>query len=132
MKVFLRRLPADCSVEDLRRFVASVLGPRWYAPFRKDGDIGHCQLLTINQHRGGWVETHGVVDIEPTQVALSSILRLNGRKLKGSVIEVRRWFERSPRNDRRVADHGATGSHQDQRRSDRRRSDLVLHFSAGF
>lgn len=115
-------------MDDLYSFVASAVGPRWYAPFRADGRIGDCELLNIWTRKGKWLETHCVVDIEPAAVAERAILRLNGRKLRGEVVEVRRWYERSDENDRRGTRKAADFQGDEQRRSDRRRAGLNLQF----
>jgi hypothetical protein len=128
MKVFLRRVSPDSTLDDLYKFVAAAVGPRWYAPFRADGQISDCELLNISTRRGKWLETHCVVDIEPAEVAERAILRLNGRKLRGEVVEVRRWHERAEGNDRRDAGNTAELQGDEQRRSDRRRAGLNLQF----
>ncbi len=129
MKLFLRQVPSDSTAEELCGFVEPVVGPRWYTPFRAAGEVSQCQLLTISKSQGESIETHGLVDIEPPHVAEVAIIRLNGRKLRGRVVEVRRWFDRSADNDRRDPSRPqADLPGAQKRRSDRRRAGLKMRF----
>lgn len=125
MKVFFRRIPQNTTIEDLCRFIQPAVEYQWYNPLRQHGVVEKCQLIEIQERRKGHIETHAVADIQPARAAEVAILRLNGRKLGGQIVEVRHWHERSPENDRRnsrLAEIGYSGS--EKRWNDRRRIGL--------
>ena len=128
MKVFLRQIPPDSTLEEIYGFVSSAMGPRWYAPFRQNGEIHDCQILNISGSDGERLETHCVVNIEPMEVAARTIIWLNGRELKGKVVEVRTWYERSAQQDRRGSSKSADFQGPERRHKDRRRPGLKLQF----
>jgi hypothetical protein len=128
MKIFLRKIPLNTTCTDLRHFAEPLLGPRWYAPFREGGEVQGCQILEVLTTRGYRIEMHGVLDIEPARVAAVTMLRLNGRKLNGQVIEVRPWISRSEQRDRRRSPTWArVFDGAERRRHDRRRADCHVH-----
>ena len=67
---------------------------------------------------------HGLAEITPETAGYHAVIRLNGRRLCGRVVEVRRWHERSPDRDPRRAEGEAQVP--ERRRSDRRRSHLQI------
>jgi len=128
MKVFLRRIPAGTNRNDICRFVEPVIKPRWFRLFKDRGAMQSCQLLEIREPDGRYVETHGLVDIEPEMVAAQALLRLNGRKLNGQIMEVRRWHDRSGQNDRRASSReNPPYSGKEKRQLDRRRAGVVAN-----
>jgi hypothetical protein len=77
--------------------------------------------------RNNRLEFHGIVDVEPKQAALSAILKLNGSKLLGKVVEAREWQERSVDRDRRQRmTERSRLAFPELRRWERRRSDLHM------
>jgi hypothetical protein len=73
------------------------------------------------------LELHGIVDVEPEHAALSALLKLNGRKLLGKVVEAREWQERLVDRDRRQRMTEPSGpAFPERRRRERRRSNLHM------
>ncbi|MGA7981721.1 MAG: hypothetical protein WCA32_16045 [Chromatiaceae bacterium] len=127
MKIFLRRIPANTSKAHLQSAVERAIAPRWYFPLRRTGVIHSCRLLKIEDLARKAVELHGLVDVRPDQTARSAIMKLNGRKLAGKVVEAREWRERSPGRDRRKASTDASQlPFPERRRRERRRSNIVI------
>jgi hypothetical protein len=127
MKIFLRQIPANASKADLWSAVQRAIAPRWYFPLRRTGAIHGCHVLKIVDRTNNRLEFHGIVDVEPEHAALSAILKLNGRKLLGKVVEAREWRERSVDRDRRQRmTQPSRLAFPERRRRERRRSDLHM------
>ena len=125
MWIFLRQIPNRAATRDeLGRFVSKSLRPFWLfflsGPHTK---IKRCELLQIVNPATNSTEYHGLVQISPSTAAPPVIKRLNGRKLQGKPIEVRKFFRRSPHRDRRrtIFEREAP---LENRRGDRRRDGL--------
>ena len=131
MWIFLRQIPKGAATRsELEGFVSKSLRPSWMfflpAPHAK---IKRCEILQIFNPETSTTEYHGLVQIIPSKGALPLIERLNGSKLKGKSIEVRKFFRRSSLRDRRRIS-SERKKEQEFRRQDRRRDRLrstVLH-----
>jgi len=127
MKIFLRQIPANASKADLWSTVQRAIAPRWYFPVRRTGVIQGCHVLKIVDRTNNRLELHGIVDVEPEHAALSALLKLNGRKLLGKVVEAREWQERLVDRDRRQRMTEPSGpAFPERRRRERRRSNLHM------
>jgi hypothetical protein len=129
MKIFLRRIPAGSSKADLWSAVQRAIAPRWYFPLRRTGVIQGCQILKIEDRTQKRTEFHGIVEVQPEHAAVSAMLKLNGCRLLGQVVEAREWRERSADRDRRKQGTDASAlAFPERRRQERRRSDLQIEF----
>lgn len=95
MKIFIRGNGVAFSREELLGFVERGLRGPWYTAFRQLGDVASCQIMRVMDVSGRRVEYHGLVDIKPTRVGWRVIERLQGARLRGEPVQVRKWFERS-------------------------------------
>lgn len=99
--LFLRNLPPNVSRRDLKAFVLAEL--------RRAGVRGspllqlctNCSILRIVDPARDSVEYHGLVEVQPARIAMQAIEALNGQRLGGTPIEVRRYRQRSPWGERR-------------------------------
>lgn len=120
MEVFIRRLPNSTTRLDLMQFITSALKPKWYLlQFSPSGNLMHCDICRIEDPHNNQVEYHGIVQIEPPSAAINVIKQLNGEFFKSKKVEVRKFFRRSIKRDRRRM--SPTQPITDQRRQDRRR-----------
>ena len=131
MWVFVRQIPKSSATRgELVKFVNKGLRPSWiFFPFSSHAKVKRCEILQIFNPETKTTEYHGLVQIDPSKAALPVIERLNGRKLKGKPVEVRKYFRRSPHRDRRRILFEREDL-QEFRRQDRRRDRLrsrVLH-----
>ena len=127
MKTFLRRIRSDVNRQELREFLSSAVRPRWYWPFRDSGTVAECKILKIEGPGG--VEYHGLAEINPDRAALRAIMVLNGKRIHGTVVELRQWFDRSQEHDRRrqgTAGRSANLAISERRNCDRRRNGLSV------
>lgn len=128
--LFFRDLPPDVSRRDLRMFVSSGLRESGVRGNPLVQVCGNCSILRVFDPATRATEYHGFVEVKPARVAMMAIGILNGRPLRGTPVEVRRYRQRSPLNERRAA-----GSHLPSRgelelagqiRRDRRRPNLQI------
>ncbi|MCB1759970.1 MAG: RNA-binding protein [Gammaproteobacteria bacterium] len=98
-----------------------------FIPTGKQGEIKRCGILRLSDPATRSLECHGLVFIQPVKCAIAAIDELNGRKLNGNVVDVRRYYERSAERDRR--NHFALSEpprNGERRRRDRRRHELRM------
>lgn len=124
MKIFIRRIPSSASPPDVVSFLERLTQPHWYMPWRTDGQITDCKILKIQDPQEDSIEFHALAQVEPDAAALQVLSRLNGRKLKGRIVEVRRWHERSAASEQRVSTTSPPAN--EQRLSERRRQALSI------
>lgn len=134
MEIFIRRLPNSTTRLDLMQFISAALRPKWYLlQFSPIGTLGHCDIWRIDNTRTQQVEYHGLVRIEPPSAAVYLINKLNGEVFKTKKVEVRKFFHRSSKRDRRRTSIQQLSNHiGEKRKQDRRRSGILIdHLHAG-
>lgn len=130
MWLLLRQIPRGTTCREMGKFVGKGLQPSWmFFPLQSCSILKRCEILQIFNPETHTTEYHGLVQIDSSNAALPVIKRLNGHKLQGAPIEVRKYIRRSSYRDRRrvFPEHG---EQQELRRQDRRRDKLrsrVLH-----
>jgi len=125
MLIFIRLIPDSVTDKDLRRFVRHVLCSPWRRLFRRWGDIRTLRIIKITNQETFSIEYHGLVDVEPAQVADTAIKKLNRTELGGKPVQVRKFHKRSGYRDRRRQDPGMEGlAIHNRRKRDRRRASL--------
>lgn len=130
MWILLRQIPNEITRRGLGMFVSKGSKPSWmFFPFSSHAKVKRCEILQILNPKTKTIEHHGLVQIDPGKAALKVIERMNGQKLQGKPIVVRKYFRRSPQRDRRRI-FSEREEQQELRRQDRRRDRLrsrVLH-----
>ncbi len=130
MEIFIRRLPNSTTRLDLMQFISAALRPKWYLlQFTPIGTLGRCDICRIDDPNTKQIEYHGIAHIEPPSAALSLINRLNGEIFKTKKVEVRKFFHRSSKRDRRrmPGDHLSKEIFE-KRKQDRRRSSIRMDY----
>ncbi len=128
MYIFVRRIPEGVSRRELGRFVDKATHRFWWRlPFVSQPQVDKCEILRIEDLENGHIEYHGLISVQPAKAALSLINRLDGERIRGKPVEVRKYFRRSSYKDRRryYAD-GDDLAFDDRRRGDRRRAKLRI------
>jgi len=124
MWIFIRQIPKGTTHEELGKFVSKGLRPFWiFFPLPSHAKVKRYEILKIFDPEAKTTEYHGLVQVYPSKAALQVTERLNGLKLQGKLIEVRKYFHRSPYRDRRriLSEREEQNEH---RRQDRRRDRL--------
>jgi hypothetical protein len=101
MKIFIRGHGGAFGRQELVDFVESGLRGPWYTGFRSQGEVASCQILRIMDVSGRRCEYHGLIHVKPSKVGWALIQKLNGKRMRGKAVQVRKWFERSKSHDRR-------------------------------
>jgi len=130
MWLLLRQIPKGATCKELGKFVGKGLKPSWMLfPLQSSSILKRCEILQIFNPEKKTTEYHGLVQIDSGKASTQLIKRLNGRKLLGTLIEVRKYIRRSSIRDRRLILSEREGQ-QEFRWQDRRRDGLrsrVLH-----
>lgn len=124
MMIFLRGLPDGLTRKELKSFILRAVKPPHMRSFFLKAAVTSCTILRITDHSNGATEHHGLVEIQPAKAAIRAIDELNGKTLKGSTIEVRRYHHRTPLRDRRR--NRIKRDHPDNRQEDRRRRHIKI------
>lgn len=133
MIIFLRRIPAATKLSDLSAFVRPAIEGGF---FRKPGRIVGISILELQDKRFKAMEYHGLITVEPDEVAARAIKRLKGQRFKGKLVVVRQYVQRDWHNDpRRNREITVTQQLSDRRKICRRRGkdlELVRDISENF
>lgn len=115
--VFLRKLPADSRVNEIRQFFMPILKG---GVFRHSGKIMNVDILALSDTFIGNIEFHAVVTIDRADVALRAIRKLHAKRFKNRYIAVREYIKRDWHNDRRYSRNCLDNSNPEKRLRERR------------
>ena len=101
MKIFIRKIPKETKPDDLVRFFAPFIKKSLLHPFRSKGEIIKYQVVAQIDQENNTVGYHGLVTIEPDEVAKSILKRMHRIPFKGKKVIIREFIDRSWQNDRR-------------------------------
>lgn len=107
MKIFIRNIPENTTANDLVKFFTPFLKKSLKHPFRAKGEIIKQYIVAQINQDNNVVGYHGLVTIEPDEVAKSILKRMRRTPFKGKKVIIREFIDRSWQNDRR--------SHQPQK-----------------
>ena len=125
MILFIGNIPAHSTERDFSRFMSKAgSGPLAWLPFGPRPVVRQCQVLCIQDEEKNSVEFQGPVAIQPVKSSQSLLRRLDGKKFNGKPVEVRRYFKRSFRMDRRIIHTDPESLSEERRQGDRRRAYL--------
>jgi hypothetical protein len=130
MWVFIKGIPEEISVKELRKLITRQFSPLWSFMPVKGVKVGECKILKIMHANTIAWEYYGLVYINPSHLAHAVIGRLNTRKFKGKRLQAHPYIKRHKNRDRRQ--YTTVGSEQypgERRRKDRRRGNLVSQIS---
>lgn len=122
MIVFLRGIPPQTKRHDIKKFIEPAMKGGFFA---KKGHIKKMQILVLKDLALNQLEFHGMVTIEPDEVALRVIKKLNRQKFMGKHIAVREFVKRDWHNDRRLNSKTSAIVNREKRLTDRRRGSGV-------
>ncbi len=127
MEVFVRRLPESVTRLDLLHFLSAGAKGRWSLFNRRtSAAVINCEIFRIVNLEDDSVEFHGIAHVEPADVAMTTIERLDGSYLKGKLMEVRPYIQRSASGDRRRNPVSGETGYSERRRENRRREHLSI------
>jgi hypothetical protein len=130
MWVFIKGIPEDISVKELRKLITRQFSPLWSFMPVKGAKVEECKILKIMHATTRAWEYYGLVYINPSRLAHAVIGRLNTKKVKGRQLQAHPYIKRHQSRDRRQLI--VVGSEQypgERRHKDRRRGNLVSQIS---
>jgi hypothetical protein len=122
MILFLRKISATTHYDDIASLIEPVLKGGLLS--RRKGQIRNVQMLIIKDNARSTLEYHGLVTVEPDEIAEKVIEKLSKRLFQGRVIEVRPYIYRSWKNDPRTNKQPPNFVLICERKGDRRRRNL--------
>ncbi len=123
MNMILTRLAPGTAVGDVVAFLRNGVKRRFFLPVREAPTIRGCQIIRIVNEDSGDDDYIALVQVTPATAALRAIQRVNRTPLRGRVVEVREYRNRSSRNDRRSRPYPVASEHE-RRAEERRRPNL--------
>lgn len=122
--LFLRKIPEGVTRKELKAFIQRTVKEFDNRPFSLKTAVCNCSIVSITDPGDGSREYHGLVEVQPAKAAMQAIAALNGKRLRGHPVEVRRYRHRSPLRDPRDGLIGyALGTNED---AERRRRNLKI------
>ncbi|MFI3121793.1 MAG: hypothetical protein QX203_17630 [Methylococcaceae bacterium] len=121
MKIILSKVPVAATQYDVINFLNSVLK---YAFFFRQGTIESLEAMFYKDKSTQRIEHYYLVDISPDSAAQKVIDKLNRKPIKGKRINVREFYDRTWRNDRRDPNRAQRPDFLNTRIKDRRCGDL--------
>ena len=132
MVIFIRKIPETASQKDLGEFIAAGLRRTGFLRLFRKRQTQDCDILRIKDLDKDLVEYHGLAYIKDKRLAASLVKNLNGSKLKGKRVEVRRYYQRSPDRERRTRLSSPENlAIVDRRQGERRRDHLMIETLSG-
>jgi hypothetical protein len=125
--LFIRKIPAGANSGELQEFVEAHFPWLWRIGLGKKARVIKTQILTMVDKSTKEIEYHGLAVVEPASAADELIARMNLKYFKGRRVNVRRYYVRSSRNERRkFQDEEETQTPKYVRLRDRRRENLEI------
>jgi len=90
-------------------------------PFHWGGKIKKIGLFSVKELKSGRFIYYGILFFNSRKAGLRLIKKLNGKRFKRMVIEVREFIIRSRKNDRRLAQKNLSPDILERRKGERRR-----------
>jgi hypothetical protein len=126
MIIFIRDISDSTSQKELNAFTTQGLRRTQILPFLRRGKLKMSDILRIRNLDTDRVEYHGLAYIDDDREGETLIRHLSGSLLHGKVMEVREYFPRSGRRERRLNSGKGQLAIVDRRRGDRRRKNLQI------
>ncbi|WFP49457.1 hypothetical protein PL263_15320 [Methylomonas sp. EFPC3] len=119
MILIVKNIPSASQEDELADFVAPALRFCFWLPF-KVGRILKTDIFCLKNLRTNVLSFHGRVFIDDDKAGRQAIKKLHGKRFKNKIVEVREYFIRSGKNDRRAGQQIVTVEMLEKRKGDRR------------
>ncbi|ATG88597.1 RNA recognition motif domain-containing protein [Methylomonas koyamae] len=119
MILIVKNIPSASQEDELADFVAPALRFCFWLPF-KIGHILKTDIFCLKNPKTNGLAFHGRVFIDDDKAGRQAIKKLHGKRFNNKVVEVREYFIRSGKNDRRAGQQLVTVEILEQRKGDRR------------
>jgi hypothetical protein len=130
MWVFIKGIPDEISVKELRKLITRQFSPLWSFMPLKGVKVEECKILKIMHSNSKTWEYYGLAYINPSHLAHAVVGRLNIKKFKGKQLQAHPYIKRHRNRDRRKLIVMESVQYPGERRSqDRRRGNLLSQVS---
>lgn len=119
MILIIKNIPSITSENELSDFVAPALKFCLLLPI-KLGNILKADIFCLKNIKTNVLSFHGRVFIDDDKAGKLAIKKLHGRRFKNKIVEVREYFTRSSKNDRRLAQDQPPAEIIEKRKGERR------------
>lgn len=124
MILLFKNIPSTTTSKDLRNFVEPHLKYVSFLAFKR-GNIFKTDTFTYKDKNYNYPFLYGIVFVDTTKAGLYLIKKLNGKRYKNKMIEVREYFVRSTKNDRRLKQTTIPDEIRNKRKGDRRSKVII-------
>ena len=126
MKILLKNIPSNTSISDISSFIKSSYDKGILSFFRPSGQIKEVNIVSQEIYSyDNKLTYHGLVKLEPDNIAERTITRLNKTLFKNRRIILREFTNRSWHNDKRGHSSSGFDCENDRRNTDRRITKLA-------
>ena len=119
MILIIKNIPPVTQATELERFVTPALRFCLLFPIRL-GAILKTDIFCIKNVKTQVTTFHGRVFIDDEKGGKRAIKKLNGKRFKNKIVQVREYFIRSDKNDRRLTQQQMSKGLLEKRKGDRR------------
>ncbi|WP_446809472.1 hypothetical protein ACH50O_19805 [Methylomonas sp. 2BW1-5-20] len=119
MILIIKNIPSITKESELGDFVDSALKFCLLIPI-KLGNILKTDIFCLKNIKTNVLSFHGRVFIDDEKAGKRVIRKLHGKRFKNKIVEVREYFIRSSKNDRRLAQKPVPADILEKRRGERR------------
>jgi RNA recognition motif-containing protein len=127
MIIILGKIPKETKKSDIVHFFSPALKT---GLFKKTGEIKQIKMPVLKDERTNLFSYYSLVFIEPNEVAIKAIKKLNRKFFNGNYITVREFQHRNALNDRRVNVKEWSNPKISARVADRRQANLKVPSSS--
>jgi len=127
MIIILGKIPKETKKKDIVHFFSPALKA---GLFKKPGEIKQIKMPILKDEKTNLFSYYGLVFIEPNEIALKAIQKLNRKFFNGNYITVREFHHRSALNERRVDVKEWSNPKITARVADRRQANLKVRSSS--
>ena len=119
MILIIKNIPSITQESELGDFVAPALRFCLLLPF-KLGNILKTDIFCLKNIKTNALSFHGRIFIDDEKAGKLAIKKLNGKRFKNKIVEVREYFIRSHKNDRRLTQQPVSTDILEKRKGERR------------
>jgi RNA recognition motif-containing protein len=127
MIIILGKIPKETKKSDIVQFFSPALK---MGLFKKPGEIKQIKMPILKDERTNLFSYYSLVFIEPNEIAIKAIKKLNRKFFNGNYITVREFHHRSALNERRVDVKEWSNPKITARVADRRQASLKVRSSS--
>ncbi|MCW8889222.1 MAG: RNA-binding protein [Sedimenticola sp.] len=135
MWIIIQGIPLTTTQRELNQFLNKQISCKgWFGlSSRSDFRLKTFSILRMTDRASGEMECHGLAELETARPEEEVLKQLNGHRLHGRVITVRKYYHRSSRSIQRMDQMGGpSGSEHNERRRPYLHIEMLKANAGGF